>query len=69
MMNVALLTARSKGYLARKEGKPILECPYPDHRTEDGRNSVTWSRAFRRSWQGGWRDEDALLATEEKHDG
>lgn len=29
-------------------------CPYPDHRTDNGRNMVTWSRAYRRQWQYGY---------------
>ena len=49
-------TAYEKGKDARKNGRPIEDCPYKDKRKDDGR--LTWSRAFIRAWMEGWHDQD-----------
>lgn len=44
-----------KGRKAFSDGLDITQCPYKDRRKADGR--LSWSRAFIRVWQDGWRDE------------
>lgn len=53
-MNRAHAGAWKKGRKAALEGKPRSACPYEDHRTNNGRNSVTWSRTFMVAWDDGW---------------
>lgn len=52
--------AYMKGRKACVEGLGIDQCPYKDRRKADGR--LSWSRAFIRAWQDGWRDERAEQA-------
>jgi ribosome modulation factor len=42
-----------KGVKARHAGEPLSACPYEDHRKPSG--MLSWSRAFIRAWQDGWR--------------
>ena len=53
--NKALSGAYRKGVRAFMEGKPC-KAPYSDARTWYG--GVTWSRAFIRMWEDGWRDAE-----------
>ncbi len=59
--NKALLAAMEKGRQARRSGLSEYSNPYPDLRTERG--SITFSRAFRRFWVEGWREENAAIET------
>lgn len=52
--NPAMRGAYMKGVKAHGEGKPIEACPYNDHRKPSG--GLSWSRAFIRAWEDGWRD-------------
>lgn len=54
--NRAMIGAYNKGKTARKTGIPISENPYGDKRKPDGR--LTWSRAFYKCWEDGWRDAE-----------
>jgi ribosome modulation factor len=54
-----------KGYLARKQGEPEEANPYLDVR-QDYRESVTWSRGFRRAWLKGWRAADEEIKARER---
>jgi len=56
------LSAFMKGRQARLDGKPASDNPYDDKRTYRG--SVTFSRAWWRSWKEGWEviSRDALPA-------
>jgi hypothetical protein len=56
MRNKAIEGARTKGRLARRAGLPITKNPYLDVRTTRG--AVTFSRAFLRAWNNGWKVED-----------
>ncbi len=49
----AFRSAWDKGYRAGVLDQPITVNPYEDVR-DTYRNSVTWSRAFRRYWLDGW---------------
>ena len=51
--NPALRGVFRKGMLAFAEGAPLSACPYDDKRKWCGR--LTWSRAFIRCWEDGWR--------------
>lgn len=52
--NPALRGAYRKGQRARADGVPLDACPYEDKRKPSGR--LSWSRAFIRAWEDGWRD-------------
>lgn len=58
--NKALNSAELKGARARHAGRPVSDCPYPDHRTPGGH--TTWSRGYLLAWQRGWRIEDRYLS-------
>ena len=53
-MNKAIIGAKRKGWEARRAGMPQSANPYGDERTHNG--SVTFSRAFLRAWNEGWRE-------------
>jgi ribosome modulation factor len=46
--------AFKKGYFAAQSGDERNTCPYHDWRTDNGRESVTFSRSFIRAWLNGW---------------
>ena len=54
-MSKQLKTAERKGRNAARAGRTEEDCPYKDRRTERG--AITWSRAFRRAWFKGFRNE------------
>ena len=56
--NRPLRGAYAKGWHASKSGRDISECPYTDKRKDCGR--LTWSRAYIRAWEDGFRDADNL---------
>lgn len=53
--NPAFKAAYEKGKKAAREGKSETDCPYSDKRTSGGQ--VTFSRAFRKRWLEGFREE------------
>lgn len=53
MSNKAFQRAERDGYDAGLDGLPASCCPYQDTRKADGR--LTFSRAFLRAWNEGWR--------------
>lgn len=57
MMNKVFEAAKQKGRDARCAGRPMSACPYEDKRN-NYRNGTTFSRAFLRSWEDGWREVD-----------
>jgi ribosome modulation factor len=56
----AFVGAYRKGQQAARDGMSEADCPYEDLR-DSYRNSVTFSRAFRRAWLEGFRvrEDDA----------
>ena len=55
--NKAFIGAYRKGRRARREGRALGACPYPDRRGGRYGEQVTFSRAFQNWWHAGWRDE------------
>ncbi len=51
--NPAMRGAFKKGYEAYCEGKSQIENPYKDKRKDSGK--LTWSRAFMKCWDDGWK--------------
>ena len=56
-------TAWRKGWEARQEGLPRSRNPYLDLRTDRG--SITFSRAWRNTWDDGWLAADREKGSEE----
>lgn len=54
--NRAMRGAYLKGRSAFDAGAMLADCPYQDHRKPSGK--LSWSRAFIRAWQDGWRDAE-----------
>lgn len=55
--NPAMRGAYLKGAAAFAAGKEISDCPYKDKRKPSG--GLSWSRAFIRAWEDGFRDRQA----------
>jgi ribosome modulation factor len=55
--NRAMVGAYRKGQAAAEAGESLESCPYADHRKTGGQ--LTWSRAFIKAWEDGWRDVDS----------
>lgn len=53
--NPAMRGAYLKGRKACENGMSIDDCPYKDKRKPSG--GLSWSRAFIRAWEDGFRDE------------
>ena len=58
-MSKAFTAAFLKGAQARRNNQSRASCPYEDIR-DSYKNSVTFSRAFRRSWHDGWDNPNAI---------
>lgn len=52
--NRSMQGAYRKGSAAFQEGRSLSDCPYADYRKHNGR--LTWSRAYIRAWEDGFRD-------------
>lgn len=57
--NPAMRGAYMKGRKAFAEGESKSDCPYEDKRKPSGR--LSWSRAFIRAWQDGYRDAQRAI--------
>lgn len=57
--NPAMRGAYKKGAEAAHNGKPIISCPYEDHRKPNGK--LSWSRAFIRAWEQGHTDASVFI--------
>lgn len=54
--NRAMRGAYMKGRRAFDAGQPETSCPYEDIRKPSG--LLSWSRAFIRAWEDGWKDAE-----------
>lgn len=46
-----------RGFAARRQGRPVEDCPYSRHLYKHGQRGAgaTWAWAWRRAWTNGWR--------------
>lgn len=56
--------AWKKGKKARRLGKTLDQCPYPERKAN--RWALNCSRTFIRAWRDGWTDEDTVILTENR---